>query len=150
MTVIGIVDAGTGLRAAITRRFGAESFGIALISRNQSKLALLAEELNAEGFTGRGYAASVRDPEARTAALEQAAHDLDPIEVPDHSPSPRSTKFRMVCALWDGERSRSSTAVSPPGRTRRLPGRPWLSPAKPRQRLFSTRSSAPKTFTSDS
>jgi short-subunit dehydrogenase len=56
MPTIAIVGAGTGLGAAVARRFGANGFHIALISRNQAKLDLLAAELGAEGHTTRGYA----------------------------------------------------------------------------------------------
>jgi NADP-dependent 3-hydroxy acid dehydrogenase YdfG len=96
MTVIAIVGAGTGLGAAVARRFGSEGFAIALISRNQEKLDQLAAELSAEGFTARGYAASVRDPKALAAALEQAEEDLGPIEVLDYSPLPQQDFLRPV------------------------------------------------------
>jgi NADP-dependent 3-hydroxy acid dehydrogenase YdfG len=96
MTTIAIVGAGKGLGAAIARRFGTEGFAIALISRNQNKLDLLAEELAAEGITARGYAASVRDPEALAAALEQAAQELGTIEVLEYSPLPQKEFLRPV------------------------------------------------------
>ncbi len=96
MTTIAIVGAGTGLGAAIARRFGTEGFAIALISRDQQKLEQLAEELKAEGFNARGYAASVRDPDALTAALEQAGQDLGPIEVLEYSPLPQKEFLRPV------------------------------------------------------
>ena len=35
MTTIAIVGAGTGLGAAVARRFGAEGFAVALVSRSQ-------------------------------------------------------------------------------------------------------------------
>jgi NADP-dependent 3-hydroxy acid dehydrogenase YdfG len=89
MTTIAIVGAGLGLGAAVARRFGAEGFQIALISRDQNKLDQLAAELVAEGFTARGYAASVRDREALTRALEQASAELGPIEVLEYSPIPQ-------------------------------------------------------------
>ncbi|MDQ6752235.1 MAG: SDR family NAD(P)-dependent oxidoreductase [Actinomycetota bacterium] len=96
MTVIAIVGAGTGLAAAIARRFGTEGFAIALISRNQKKLDQLADELSAEGLTARGYAASVQDPEALAAALEHAERDLGPIEVLEYSPLPQKEFLRPV------------------------------------------------------
>jgi NADP-dependent 3-hydroxy acid dehydrogenase YdfG len=96
MTTIAIVGAGPGLGAAIARRFGAEGFAIALISRDQSKLDRLAVELDAEDFTARGYAADVRDPEALAAALDQAARELGPIEVLEYSPLPQKEFLRPV------------------------------------------------------
>jgi short-subunit dehydrogenase len=96
MTTIAIVGAGTGLGAAVARRFGAEGFHIALISRNQAKLDRLAAELGAEGRTARGYAANVRAPKALSAALEQSAQDLGPIEVLQYSPIPQKEFLRPV------------------------------------------------------
>ena len=96
MTTIAIVGAGTGLGAAVARRFGAEGFSVALISRDQNKLDQLAAELTADGITARGYAASVRDPDALTAALAQAADELGPIEVFEYSPIPQKEFLRPV------------------------------------------------------
>lgn len=96
MTVIAIVGAGAGLGAAVARRFGAEGFAIALISRNQEKLDRLAAELNDEGFRASGYAASVRDAEALATALESAAEDLGRIEVLEYSPLPQKEFLRPV------------------------------------------------------
>ncbi|MGY4857301.1 SDR family NAD(P)-dependent oxidoreductase [Cryobacterium sp. AP23] len=96
MTVIAIVGAGTGLGAAIARRFGAQGFAVALISRDHNKLNLLADELISEGVFARGYAASVRDPRALESALERAAQDLGPIEVLEYSPVPQKEFLRPV------------------------------------------------------
>jgi NADP-dependent 3-hydroxy acid dehydrogenase YdfG len=60
--VIAIIGAGPGLGAAVARRFGREGFSIALISRNQSKLDGMVEELEAIGLTARGYAAAELGP----------------------------------------------------------------------------------------
>ena len=60
MTTLTIVGAGIGLGAAAARRFGAEGFDVAVISRRQDRVDALAADLAAAGFTARGYAASVR------------------------------------------------------------------------------------------
>ncbi|MFG6502236.1 SDR family NAD(P)-dependent oxidoreductase [Microbacterium sp. P05] len=96
MTAIAIVGAGAGLGAAIARRFGAEGFGVALISRDQEKLDRLAVDLVQEGLTARGFAASVRDPQALTAALSRAAEELGPIEILEYSPLPQKEFLRPV------------------------------------------------------
>ena len=96
MTTLAIVGAGTGLGAAVARRFGAEGFDVAVISRRQDRVDALAADLAAAGFTARGYAASVRDPEALTGALEQAANDLGPIEVLQYSPVPQAEFMHAV------------------------------------------------------
>jgi short-subunit dehydrogenase len=81
MTTTAIVGAGVGLGAAVARRFGAEGFAVALISRNQERVDDLARTLADEGITARGYAANVRDHVALAAALDRAAQDLGPVEV---------------------------------------------------------------------
>jgi NADP-dependent 3-hydroxy acid dehydrogenase YdfG len=96
MTTLAIVGAGTGLSAAVARRFGAEGFDVAVISRRQDRVDALAADLAAAGFTARGYAASVRDPEALTGALDQAANDLGPIEVLQYSPVPQAEFMHAV------------------------------------------------------
>ncbi|MDT5033069.1 MAG: hypothetical protein QOC94_3240 [Actinoplanes sp.] len=73
MTIIAIIGAGPCLGAAVARRFGAEGFGIALVSRSQDKLDRLAAGLRAEGYTARGYAADVRDRKASTLPTPQRA-----------------------------------------------------------------------------
>ena len=96
MTTIAIVGAGPGLGAAVARRFGREGFRIALISRSQDKLDALAAQLTQDGLTARGYAASVRDPDALRAALDQAAEELGPIEILQYSPIPQKEFLKPV------------------------------------------------------
>ncbi len=96
MTTIAIVGAGQGLGAAVARKFGAEGLDVALISRNQERVDQLAADLQAEGLTARGYAASVRDPKALIAALDRAAQELGPIEVLEYSPLPQREFLRPV------------------------------------------------------
>ncbi|GAB3270475.1 SDR family NAD(P)-dependent oxidoreductase [Kineosporia babensis] len=87
MTTLAIVGAGPGVGAAVARRFGAEGFDVALISRNQAKLDALAAELGEEGVTARGYAADVLEPASLNTALNAAAAELGPIAVLQYSPS---------------------------------------------------------------
>lgn len=96
MTTIAIVGAGPGLGAAVARRFGAEGFTVALVSRNQERLDQLAADLQADGVTARGYVADVRDPESLVAALDRAAEELGTIEVLEYSPIPQREFLRPV------------------------------------------------------
>ncbi len=96
MTTIAIVGAGAGLGAAVARRFGAEGFSVALISRHQGRADSLASTLAAEGIEARGFAADVRDPSSLTAALEKATETLGPIEVLQYSPLPQKDFMRPV------------------------------------------------------
>lgn len=99
MPTIAIVGAGPGLGAAVARRFGAEGFSIALISRDQAKLDGLAAQLEAAGLTARGYSADVRDPASLEAALARAAADLGPITVLQYSPLPSRDYLKPVLDL---------------------------------------------------
>ena len=56
MPTIAIIGAGPGLGAAVARKFGAEGFSIALISRDQAKLDELATQIQDGGLVARGYA----------------------------------------------------------------------------------------------
>ena len=96
MTTIAIIGAGPGLGAAVARRFGAEGFSVALISRHQGRLDALAAELVNEGITAQGFAANVRIPASLSAALENAAESLGPIEVLQYSPLPQKDFMRPV------------------------------------------------------
>lgn len=89
MTTMAIVGAGSGLGAAVARRFGSEGFGVALIARSQERVDALAADLAEDGITARGFSADVRDLPALTAALESAAATLGPIEVLQYSPIPQ-------------------------------------------------------------
>lgn len=94
MTTIAIVGAGPQVGAAAARRFGREGFDVALVSRTQSKLDSLAETLSSEGINARGFAADVRDRDALTRALTDAAAALGPIEVLQYSPLPHPEFLR--------------------------------------------------------
>ncbi|MET0931596.1 MAG: SDR family NAD(P)-dependent oxidoreductase [Aeromicrobium sp.] len=96
MTTIAIIGAGKGLGAAVARRFGAEGFAVALISRHQGRLDALASELAAEGIQAQGFTADVRDPASIVAALEQVTETLGPIEVLQYSPLPQKDFMRPV------------------------------------------------------
>ncbi len=99
MPVIAIIGAGPGLGAAVARRFGREGFSVALISRNQSKLDGMVAELEADGFTARGYSADVRTPAALEGALARAAADLGPITTLQYSPLPSRDYLKPVLDL---------------------------------------------------
>ena len=99
MPTIAIVGAGPGLGAAVARRFGAEGFSIALISRDQVKLDGLAAELREGGVLARGYAADVLDPASLEAALARAADELGPVAVLQYSPLPSREYLRPVLEM---------------------------------------------------
>ena len=96
MTTIAIIGAGKGLGAAVARRFGAEGFSVALISRNQGRVDALAEELGKEGITAKGFVADVRNPASISRVLEQVTETLGAIEVLQYSPLPQKDFMRPV------------------------------------------------------
>jgi len=96
MTSIAIIGAGTGLGAAVARRFGAGGFTVGLISRNQGRLDALAEDLATDGVQAKGFAADVRQPSSIATALEQVTETLGPIEVLQYSPLPQKDFMRPV------------------------------------------------------
>jgi NAD(P)-dependent dehydrogenase (short-subunit alcohol dehydrogenase family) len=96
MTTLAIIGAGKGLGAAVARRFGAEGFSIALISRNQGRVDALAEELGTEGITAKGFVADVRNPASISRVLEQVTETLGAIEVLQYSPLPQKDFMRPV------------------------------------------------------
>jgi short-subunit dehydrogenase len=96
MTTIAIVGAGRGLGAAVARKFGREGFDIALIARNQQRVSALADELEQEGLTARGFEADVRDQDDIASVLEAVTESMGPIEVLQYSPLPQKDFMRPV------------------------------------------------------
>jgi NAD(P)-dependent dehydrogenase (short-subunit alcohol dehydrogenase family) len=95
-TAIAIIGAGPGLGLASARRFGAEGFNVALLSRTQEHVDGLAAELADAGIAARGYAADVRDHESLNTALGRAADELGPVEILQYSPVPSKEYLRPV------------------------------------------------------
>jgi NAD(P)-dependent dehydrogenase (short-subunit alcohol dehydrogenase family) len=96
MTTIAIVGAGPGLGAAAARRFGAEGFSVALLSRSQERADALATQLAADGVQARGFAADVRDATGLAKTLEHVTQAMGPIEVLQYSPLPQKDFMRPV------------------------------------------------------
>ncbi len=96
MTTLAVIGAGRGLGLAVARRFAAEGFSVALLSRTASRVEALAADLAAEGVQARGYAADVRDPASLARALERATEELGPVEVLQYSPLPQKDFMRPV------------------------------------------------------
>lgn len=99
MPTIAIIGAGPGLGAAVARKFGAEGFSIALISRDQTKLDELAAQLRNGGLVARGYAADVLNPASLEIALAHAVAELGPITVLQYSPLPSKDYLKPVLEM---------------------------------------------------
>lgn len=165
-TTIAIIGAGPGLGLASARRFGAEGFNVALLSRTQEHVDALAAELADAGITARGYAADVSDEESLNTALDRAADELGVVEILHYSPvhprnicgpflkrrakncalrsnsplwaPPPSMRYFRACVPLAAELSSSSTAPARFGPTTITPAPPLRSPPNPRTPRCST------------
>ncbi|MFB7956646.1 MULTISPECIES: SDR family NAD(P)-dependent oxidoreductase [unclassified Streptomyces] len=96
MTTFALVGAGPGLGLAAARRFGAAGHRVALVSRSIQHQDNLVAELARENVHARGFTADVLDPDSLTAALQEAAETLGPIEILQFSPVPRGDFMKPV------------------------------------------------------
>jgi NADP-dependent 3-hydroxy acid dehydrogenase YdfG len=80
----------------VARKFGAQGFSVGLISRNQARVDVLADQLAADGISAKGFVADVRDPASIATALERVTETLGPIEVLQYSPLPQKDFMRPV------------------------------------------------------
>ena len=78
---IVVVGFGPGISTAVADKFGAEGFCVALVARNQERLAAGVEALKAKGVAAAGFTADAGDPAAIGAAIAKARAELGPIAV---------------------------------------------------------------------
>jgi NAD(P)-dependent dehydrogenase (short-subunit alcohol dehydrogenase family) len=76
-----IVGFGPGVSSAVADKFGAEGFAVALVARNEARLAAGVGALEAKGVAAAAFAADASDPHAIGAAIARARADLGPISV---------------------------------------------------------------------
>ncbi|MEJ8305209.1 SDR family NAD(P)-dependent oxidoreductase [Saccharibacillus sacchari] len=86
MKTIAIIGAGPGLGLSIAKRFGAEGFRVALLSRNAAKLDTLVQELKSLNIEARAYPADVSDLDALRSSLQKMKQDFGSIDVLEFSP----------------------------------------------------------------
>jgi NADP-dependent 3-hydroxy acid dehydrogenase YdfG len=96
MSTFALIGAGPGLGLAAARRFGAAGHAVALIARGAERLAELTAGLSREGIEARAFPADVLDRASLTAALQDAADALGPVEVLQFSPVPRANFMKPV------------------------------------------------------
>lgn len=87
MPALAVIGAGSGLGLAIARAFGARGFDVALIARNPNKLDQLIAVLAEEKITAAAFAADVRDADALSQALDDAAARFGGIDALEYSPA---------------------------------------------------------------
>jgi len=85
MSSITIVGAGAGLGLSIAKLFGRHGFDVALIARNEERLAGFTASLEAAGIKAAGFAADASDQTALASAMERAAERFGGIDVLEFS-----------------------------------------------------------------
>ncbi|MEM6720315.1 MAG: SDR family oxidoreductase [Bacteroidota bacterium] len=75
-----IVGAGPGIAMGVAQKFGKEGYTVGLISRNETKLAKLTQELAEQGITSKFATADAGNPEELTTAIQSLRNELPAIE----------------------------------------------------------------------
>jgi NADP-dependent 3-hydroxy acid dehydrogenase YdfG len=78
---IVVIGFGPGISTAVAEKFGAEGFAVALVARNQERLAAGVQALKANGVAAGAFPADAGDPAAVRAAIARAQAELGPIAV---------------------------------------------------------------------
>ncbi|MGH7025252.1 MAG: SDR family NAD(P)-dependent oxidoreductase [Caulobacteraceae bacterium] len=78
---IVVVGFGPGISSAVAERFGAEGFAVALVARNEERLAGGVAALKAKGIAAGAFPADAGDPAAIAQAIGDARAELGPITV---------------------------------------------------------------------
>jgi len=76
-----VVGFGPGISTAVAEKFGAAGFSVALVARNEEKLAAGVKALKAKGIHAAAFAADANDPAAIRAVVKKAREALGPITV---------------------------------------------------------------------
>jgi NAD(P)-dependent dehydrogenase (short-subunit alcohol dehydrogenase family) len=78
---IMVVGFGPGNASAVAEKFGAKGFGVALVGRNDERLAAGVSALKTQGISAAGFAADAGDCASIRAAIRKARAELGPITV---------------------------------------------------------------------
>ena len=78
---IVVVGFGPGISTAVAEKFAAEGFSVALVARNQDRLAAGVQALKAKGVAAAAFPADAGDPAASRAAIGKARAELGSITV---------------------------------------------------------------------
>jgi NADP-dependent 3-hydroxy acid dehydrogenase YdfG len=78
---IVVVGFGPGVSTAVADRFAAEGFSVALVARNEERLAAGVQALHAKGVTAARFVADAADPASISAAIGKARAELGRIAV---------------------------------------------------------------------
>jgi len=78
---IVVVGFGPGISTAVAEKFGAEGFSVALVARNEDRLAGGIRALKAKGIATAAFPADAGDPASIRAAIAKTRAELGPITV---------------------------------------------------------------------
>jgi short-subunit dehydrogenase len=84
--VIAVCGAGSGLGAAVARRFGREGFRVALVARRRDRLDALVEKLAADGIEAAGFSADLSQPAQVGALIGSIRERFGHIDVIEYGP----------------------------------------------------------------
>ena len=79
--VAAILGVGTGLGAAVARRFAREGFAVGLMARSEESLATAREEVESSGGTALGVTADATDPTSVASAFDRVREELGAPEI---------------------------------------------------------------------
>jgi NADP-dependent 3-hydroxy acid dehydrogenase YdfG len=78
---IVVIGFGPGISTGVAEKFGAEGFSVALVARNEERLAAGVRALQGKGVAAAAFPADAADPAAMRAAIGKARAELGPITV---------------------------------------------------------------------
>lgn len=96
MKTLVIVGAGTGLGLSLAKKFGAEGFRVATISRNAEKLKVIQENLSNLNIETKTYIADITDLEELKKSIQTIKIEFGSIDVIEFSPYAKEDKFTNI------------------------------------------------------
>jgi NAD(P)-dependent dehydrogenase (short-subunit alcohol dehydrogenase family) len=76
-----VVGFGPGISTAVAEKFGSSGFSVAVVARNEERLAAGVKALKAKGINAAAFPSDAGDPAAMRAAVGKARASLGPITV---------------------------------------------------------------------
>ncbi|MFF1819917.1 SDR family NAD(P)-dependent oxidoreductase [Kribbella sp. NPDC058245] len=83
---IAVFGAGSGLGAAVARRFGAEGYAVALVARRKEPIEALAAELGREGIEAAAFSADLADSTQVPDLIAAITNRFGQIDVIEYGP----------------------------------------------------------------
>ena len=93
---IAVFGAGPGMGRSVARRFGREGFQVALVARDQARLAAFTAELAGDGIEAAGFAADFAVRDALPGVIEAITARFGPVDVLEYAPSGLDWLTRQV------------------------------------------------------